>query len=129
MSEGAGNLYSELVKWERHRLGHSRGWLHLSSEHLWFEPHRTSILDKGFDVPLSAISRVERSDNWLWRGAVDIHLSTELTIRFDFRVQVESLSGGMEKPVFCSKELRLFLGSTRKRFLRSARELGIEVKP
>ena len=123
-----GVLYSELAKWERHRLGHSLGVLNLSHERLWFDPHRNSILEKGFDIPLSLIHQIERSDNWLWRGAVNIPLSAELRIQFDFRVNVESLVAGLEEPVFSSTRLRLFLGFTRKRFLQSAREFGLIVK-
>lgn len=124
MTEVEDAIYSELAKWERHRHGHSPGYLNLSRDHLWFVPHERSILDKGFDVPLSSITHVDRSDNWLWRGAVDIYLSQELKIEFEFRVDPEALSSGMEERVFSSDKLRLFLGSARKEFLRLVQEIG-----
>jgi len=126
VTEVANAIYSELAKWERHRLGHSLGYLNLSRDHLWFVPHKRSILEKGFDVPLSSITQVERSDNWLWRGAVNIYLSQELKIEFKFRVDTEALSPGMEKSVFSSDKLRLFLGSARKQFLRLVQEIGLK---
>ena len=127
MAGTADTLYSALAKWERHRRGHSPGYLNLSRERLWFVPHERSILDKGFDIALDSISSVERSDNWLWRGAADVHLSMELSIEFSFPTGWEILVETIEEPLFHSDKLRLFLGSKRKGFLQHVRELAVVV--
>ena len=122
-TETKDTIYSELAKWERHSVGHSPGYLNLSRDRLRFVPHARSILSRGFDIPLGSIVRVERSDNWLWRGAVNIHMKQPLTMEIDFRVDPETLVSGLEEYVFCSDKLRLFLGSKRKQFLKSVQEL------
>jgi hypothetical protein len=124
-----GVLFSELVKWERHRTGHSPGYLNLSTEHLWFEPYHNSILDKGFSIPLAMITRVSSSDNFLWRGAVNVTLREELRISFCFRIDAHKLDAALikEQPSFASRKLRFFLGFGRDRFLGAARALGVAV--
>lgn len=106
MAETTDSMYSALANWERHSLGHSPGYLNLSRDRLWFVPHARSILDKGFDVPLTFVAKVERSDNWLWRGAVNIYLRQEVRIEFEFRVDPQVQVSGMEEHVFCSDRLR-----------------------
>jgi len=128
MNETTEAIYSELAKWERHKLGHSPGYLNLSGECLWFVPHQRSILDKGFKVPVASIARVERSDNWLWRGAVNIYLLKELHIEFSFRLDPNLQVDGIEKPIFSSDKLRFFLGSKRKQFIELLEEFNIETK-
>jgi hypothetical protein len=118
-------LFAELAKWERHPVGHSLGYLNLSPDRLWFVPHARSILARGFDIPLEVVASVERSDNWLWRGAVNIRLGESLRLEVEFLVEPDELVPGMEKRVFCSDTLRLFLGFSRKKFLSMARELGM----
>jgi hypothetical protein len=127
MAEVTEAMFTELAKWERHSLGHSPGYLNLSSDRLWFVPHAISILSKGFDIPLSSVAKVERSDNWLWRGAVNIYLHSELRLDMEFRVDPETLVSGMEQPVFWSDRLRLFLGFKRKQFFKSAQGIGLEI--
>ena len=84
-----------------------------------------SILSQGFDLSLADVMRVEESDNWLWRGAVNIVLKQPLRQDVSFRLDPDALVDGMEEHVFDSTTLRLFLGFHRKRFLRLAEECGI----
>ena len=126
-------IFSELVKWERHNRGHSLGRLELFSDHLCFVPHRISILDKGFSVSLCSVARVSISDNWLWRGAVNIHLVEPLEVRFEFEVDEKMRAQAMkygveEQDIFCSDQLRLFLGGKRKQFVASCETVGIKQK-
>lgn len=125
MDDSIDLAYSEPAKWERHRRGHSPGRLNLSHEELWFEPDRASILEKGFSVSLSTIASISRSDNWLFRGAVDIRLTYILRIEISFQIDPEKLVPGMEQAVFESNELRLFLGSSRKIFMESIHRMGV----
>jgi hypothetical protein len=121
-------LYLELAKWERHAVGHSLGYLNLSRDRLWFVPHARSILLRGFDLSLAAIGSVERSDNWLWRGAVNIRLKKPVRLDVEFRLDPDALVPGMEQRVFHSDTLRLFLGFSRKKFLKTAGEIGLPMK-
>jgi len=118
-------LFRELTKWGRHVCGHSPGYLTLSRDRLWWEPHSMSILSQGFDLSLADVMRVEESDNWLWRGAVNIVLKQPLHQDVSFRLDPDALVDGMEEHVFDSTTLRLFLGFHQKRFLRLAEECGI----
>lgn len=120
-------LYSELTKWERHSCGHSPGYLTLSRDRLRWEPHWMSVLSKGFDLSLPDVTRVEESDNWLWRGAVNIVLKQPLHLDAAFRLDPDAVVDGMEEHVFDSVTLRLFLGFLQKRFLRLVEECGIPV--
>jgi hypothetical protein len=123
----AETLYRELTKWERHGCGHSPGYLSLSRDTLRWEPHRMSILAKGFELAIADVMRVEESDNWLWRGAVSIVLKQPFRQAVSFRLDPDALVDGMEEHVFDSATLRLFLGFHQKRFLRLVEECGITV--
>jgi len=120
-------LYRELTKWERHACGHSPGYLTLSGDRLRWEPHWMSVLSEGFDLSLPDVMRVEESDNWLWRGAVNIVLKQPFHQDVSFRHDPDALVDGMEEHVFDSATLRLFLGFHQKRFLRLVEECGITV--
>jgi hypothetical protein len=126
MDESTEFSYSEPAKWERHSRGHTFGRLNLSRERLWFVlDQRIAIVETGFSVSLAEISKIAQSDNWLFRGAVNIQLVQILRIAISFKVDPESLVPGMEESVFQSNSLRLFLGSSRRPFLEAVREMGV----
>jgi hypothetical protein len=126
----AHTLFSALVKWERHLLGHSLGQLQLNDSILSFEPHPSSILDKGFSVRIGEIVEVSKGDNFLWRGVVNIHLIRPLSIHFSFRVDPRQSPGLsiIERREFCSDTIRLFLGFGRDGFLHACSHLGISIQ-
>lgn len=122
-------IFTALAKWERHAVGHSLGHLNLSHDRLWFVPHKTiSILAQGFDLPVASIRSVERSDNWLWRGAINIHLREPLRLDIEFRLKPDDLVPGVEQRTFTADKLRLFLGFSREKFFREAMRVGLAVE-
>jgi hypothetical protein len=118
-------LFVALAKWERHSVGHSLGHLHLTGDRLWFVPHARSILAQGFDIPVNAIHSVDRSDNWFWRGAINIHLFNPLKLDVPFRLNPDDVMPGFEKHSLESQTLRLFLGFARNNFLSTAAQIGL----
>jgi len=120
-----------LVKWERHHFGHSMYTVTLAFDQLVFVPHSRSLLNSKFEIPHGLIHEVVSSDNFLYRGAVNIALKTELELDLDFNIPKGfNWSFRIFEPesVFRSKRIRLFLGSNRTRFLEAVKTNSMQTQ-
>ena len=109
-----------VVKWERHYLGHSPYRVVLASNLIQFAPHSLSVLTNEFEIPYESIREIKTSDNFLFRGAINIILKTELILDLDFHLPnyyPKLLFDIFEKQRFQSNRIRLFLGNRRQGFI------------